>query len=95
MLYPAAGFIIWLFFGGLIGFIAGKVTRSHGAHAQSANMGAGAVSAVLAGFATTFFFHGGPSIAGFWTSILSAVVAALLGVTVFRFVSPRGVGTVR
>ena len=95
MLYPAAGFILWLFLGGLVGFLAGKVTRTQSAYGSMANMGAGAVSAVLAGFVTTFFFRGEQSNGGFWASLVIAVAAALLGVTVFRLVSPRGVTTIR
>ena len=95
MLYPAAGFILWLFLGGLIGVVAGKVTRAQGAYAQMANMGVGAVTAVLAGFVTTFFFRGEQSNGGFWASLVFAVGAALLGVTVYRLVSPRGVTTIR
>ena len=93
MLYPAAGFILWLFLGGLVGFLACKVARTSTTYGTMASVGAGAVSAVVAGFATSFFFRGEQSNGGFWAGIIVALVAALVGVTLLRIVSPRGAVT--
>ena len=93
MLYPAAGFIIWLFLGGFVGFLACKVTRNTGTYGTMSSVGAGAVSAVLACFVTSFFFRGEQSTGGFWAGIVISLAAALLGVTVLRIVSPRGTVT--
>lgn len=92
-MYPAAGIILWIFFGGLVGFIGGKVSHTEGSHGQMANLGVGAVCAVVAGFVTSFFFGTEPSTGGWWTSLLIATFAAIIGVTLFRLVFPRNVPT--
>jgi uncharacterized membrane protein YeaQ/YmgE (transglycosylase-associated protein family) len=95
MLYPAAGIILWIFVGGLVGFIAGKVSNTEGSHGQMANLGVGSLCAVVAGFVTTFFFHGDKSTGGYWASIIIAIAAAVAGVSLFRMLYPRRVPTLR
>ena len=94
-MYPAAGIFLWIFLGGLIGFIGGKISHTEGSHGQMANLGIGALCAVVAGFVTTFWFGGERSTGGYWASLLIATFAAVLGVTLFRVVFPRRVPTLR
>lgn len=94
-MYPAAGIILWIFLGGLIGFIGGKVTHTEGSHGQMTNLGIGALCAVVAGFITSFFFHGERSTGGYWASLIIAAFAAIIGVTLFRVLFPRRVATLR
>ena len=94
-MYPAAGIILWIFLGGLIGFIGGKVSHTEGSQGQMANLGIGALSAVVAGFLTTFWFGGERSTGGYWASLVIAAFAAIFGVTMFRIAFPHRVPTLR
>ena len=94
-MYPAAGILIWIALGAIIGWMAGKLTHTSGANGVMANTGVGALSAVIAGFTTTFFFHGERSDGGFWAGIFVAAGAAVACVALFRMLFPNRVGTLR
>jgi uncharacterized membrane protein YeaQ/YmgE (transglycosylase-associated protein family) len=93
MLYPAAGTLIWIVLGAIIGWMAGKLTNTSTSNGLMANLGVGAVSAVIAGFATTFFFRGEPSDNGFWAALLIAAGTAIASVALFRMVFPSRIET--
>jgi uncharacterized membrane protein YeaQ/YmgE (transglycosylase-associated protein family) len=94
-MYPAAGIPIWIVLGGIIGWLSGKVTHTDGYRGTMANTGVGAVSAVLAGFVVTFFYHGERSTSGFGLAIIVAALAAIAAVAVYRFVFPLRSPTLR
>ncbi len=94
-MYPAAGVIIWIMLGGIVGLLTGKVTHTDGPHGTMANIGVGGISAVLAGFITTVAFNGEKSDNGFWLAIVIAAVTAVLSVSMFRYFYPGRMTTLR
>ncbi len=94
-MYPAAGILIWIALGAMIGWMAGKLTNTTGANGVMTNTGVGALSAVVAGFAATFFFRGERSDGGFWAGIFIAAGAAVACVALFRVLFPHRVRTLR
>ena len=95
MMYPAAGVLIWIVLGAMVGWMAGKLTETDGSKGFMANAGIGMVAAVVAGFATSVLFHGEHSNGGFWAGIVVALVAAGASVAIFRIFFPRHVPTLR
>lgn len=94
-MYPAAGMIIWVLLGGVVGWLSGKITRTDGQHGTMANLGVGALAAVVAGFVTTVAFEGERSTTGFWMAIWISGCAALVAVAVFRRLNRGRTATIR
>ena len=94
-MFPIAGVVIWIALGGLIGWLASKVTDAESHTWVMANMGVGMVAAVVAGFIVAFVMKGDRSLDAFWAGIWIAAVSAAIAVMLVHAISPRRPRTIR
>jgi uncharacterized membrane protein YeaQ/YmgE (transglycosylase-associated protein family) len=88
------GIIMWIIFGALVGWIASLIMRTDESQGAMANIIIGIVGAFIGGFISRLV--GGPSVSGFsLTSIVVAVLGAVLLIGLIRMVSSRGTATHR
>lgn len=88
------GIILWLIFGALVGWIASMIMRTDEQQGAVANIIIGIVGAFIGGFISRLV--GGPAVGGFnLTSILVAVVGAVVLIGLIRMVTGRGTATHR
>jgi uncharacterized membrane protein YeaQ/YmgE (transglycosylase-associated protein family) len=81
-MYPIAGVVLWIFFGAVVGWVAGKVTGTEEPNRSMANMGVGMTTAAIAGWAVTFFSGGDPG--GFTLALVCAILTSCFAVAAFR-----------
>jgi uncharacterized membrane protein YeaQ/YmgE (transglycosylase-associated protein family) len=78
------GLIAWVILGLLAGWIAGKLTKGHG-FGCIGNVAIGLIGAVIGGFIfSTLGIHG---LAGFWGSLIIAVVGAAVLLVVVNMIT--------
>ncbi len=94
-MFSITGALAWIFLGGLIGWLTGKVTGTSHPNAVMANTGVGMVAAVTSGFVVQFVMNDHRSPAAFWLGIGVAILTAIVAVTVYRFFVPDRAATLR
>lgn len=88
------GIILWIIFGALVGWIASLIMRTDEQQGAVANIIIGIVGAFIGGFISRLV--GGPAVGGFnLTSILVAVLGAVVLIGLIRMVTGRGTATHR
>lgn len=86
--------ILWIVFGALVGWIASLIMRTDETQGAFANIIIGIVGAFIGGFISRLV--GGPAVGGFnLTSILVAVLGAVVLIGLIRMVTGRGTATHR
>jgi uncharacterized membrane protein YeaQ/YmgE (transglycosylase-associated protein family) len=78
------GLIAWIILGLLAGWIAGKLTKGHG-FGCIGNVAIGLIGAVIGGF--IFSTLGITGLAGFWGSLIIAVVGAAVLLVVVNMIT--------
>ena len=84
--------ILWIVFGGIVGWLASIIMRSDASMGIGANIIVGILGALLGGWVVTLF--GGPTVTGFnLPSFLVAILGAVILLAIVRgFRSPVGRG---
>lgn len=72
------GIILWIIFGGLVGWVASLIMRTDAQQGILLNIGVGIIGAVIGGLVMSFI--GGTSVTGF---NLYSFLVALLGAVIF------------
>lgn len=84
-----SSFILWVIFGALVGWIASIIMRTNDSQGAVANIIIGIVGAFIGGAVSRVL--GGPGVSGFnLTSIIVAILGAMLLIVFIRAISGRG-----
>lgn len=85
--------ILWIIFGALVGWIASIIMRTNAEQGAVANIIVGIVGAFIGGLISQAL--GGPGISGFnLTSLIVAILGAVILLAIVRLFTRRGSGTV-
>ncbi|MDQ6773860.1 MAG: GlsB/YeaQ/YmgE family stress response membrane protein [Candidatus Dormibacteraeota bacterium] len=87
-LSPGFGFVGWIVIGLLAGAIAGRIVRGRGFGCLG-NIIVGVIGAFLGGFLTSLVLPTTQQL-GFWSSLVVAVIGAIILLAVVRLIFGRG-----
>lgn len=86
--------ILWIIFGAFVGWVASIIMRTNESMGAAANIIIGIVGAFIGGAISRLL--GGPAVSGFsLTSVIVAVLGAMLLIFFIRMISGRGTATHR
>ena len=81
--------ILWIIFGAIVGWIASIIMRTNEEMGAAANIIIGIIGAFIGGAVSRLI--GGPTVTGFnFTSILVAIIGAVILIFFIRMISGRG-----